>query len=116
MTRLLNIVLITALVVAAVGVYSIKYEATRQAERVAKLHRAIDAEKINIGTLRAELAHLAQPERLEELSGKHLQLKPMRIEQVVKLSDIPARPAQQDLIGKKLEGLGLGPEVTGSTR
>ena len=35
MTRFLNIILVSLLVTAAIGVYTIKYEATRQAERVA---------------------------------------------------------------------------------
>jgi cell division protein FtsL len=116
MTRFLNIILVSLLVTAAIGVYSIKYEATRQAERVAKLHRAIDREKIAIATLKAEWAHLAQPERLRELSSTHTKLKPMEIEQVTKLSALPPRPETGDLIAKKLEGLGLiDPIATGST-
>ena len=43
MTRILNLVLICLLVASAIGVYSIKYEATLQAEKVAKLRRSIEA-------------------------------------------------------------------------
>jgi cell division protein FtsL len=117
MTRFLNIFLISVLVTSAVGVYSIKYEATRQAERVAKLRRAIEREKIAINALRAEWTHLARPERLTELAAKHLQLAPMKVEQVVKAADLPNRPVEQDLIARKLEGLGFGaPLMTGSTQ
>jgi cell division protein FtsL len=115
LTRFLNLFLAGVLVVSAIGVYSIKYEATRQAERVAKLRRAIDRERIAIGTLRAEWAHLAQPERLTELAERHLDLQPMKIEQVTKAADLPARTADQDQIAEKLEGLGLGGPITGST-
>ena len=113
MTRFLNIFLAGVLVTAAVGVYSIKYESTRQAERVAKLRRDIDREKVAIGALKAEWAYLAQPERLTELAERHTDLQPMRIDQVVKPADLPAR-SDQDQIAQKLEGLGIGDLVTGS--
>jgi cell division protein FtsL len=116
MTRFLNLVMVGVLVAAAMGVYSIKYESTRQAERVAKLRRAIESERIAIATLRAEWAHLSQPERLEALAKKHLDLAPTSVEQIVKAAALPAKPSADDLIGKKLEGLGLSaPDVTGST-
>lgn len=115
MTRFLNLFLAGVLVTSAIGVYSIKYEATRQAERVAKLRRSIDRERIAIGALKAEWAHLAQPERLTELAERHLDLQPMKIEQVVKAADLPAKIEQQDQIASKLEGLGIGGLITGST-
>lgn len=116
MIRILNLIVVGLLVAAAIGVYSIKYEATVQAEKVGKLKRAIEKEQIAIATLKAEWAHLSQPERLQELSKKHLDLQTMKITQIVKLADLPDRPAQEDLIGKKLEGLGLDADgPTGST-
>jgi cell division protein FtsL len=115
LTRFLNIFLAGVLGTAAIGVYSIKYEATRQAERVAKLRRAIDAEKLAIGALKAEWSFLAQPGRLTELAARHLDLKPMRIDQVVQLKDLPDRPDDGDEIGKKLQGLGFADIPTGST-
>ena len=117
MTRLLNLILFGVLIAAAIGVYSIKYEATRQAEKVAKLRRDIEVERVSIGALRAEWAYLTQPERITALARKHLDLKPMQIGQIVKASDLPDKPSQEDQIAKKLEGLGLGaPPVTGSTQ
>jgi len=118
MTRFLNLILISALVAAAIGVYSIKYEATLQAEKVAKLRREIDSEKVAVAALRAEWARLSQPERLEDLARKHLDLAPMRVEQIIKATDLPEKSVEGDLIAKKLEGLGLGPEsseMTGAT-
>jgi cell division protein FtsL len=116
MTRFINLFLMGCLVSAAIGVYSIKYEATLQAEKVAKLRRSIVTERIAIGALRAEWASLSQPERLEALARKHLDLQPMKVDQIVKASAIPDKPASEDQIAKKLEGLGLGAAtVTGST-
>ena len=87
MTRILNFILAGLLIAAAIGVYSIKYEATLQAEKVAKLQRAIDQEHTAIAALKAEWAFLVQPDRLTSLAGRHLDLKPMKMTQVVKLSE-----------------------------
>jgi cell division protein FtsL len=116
LTRFLNLFLVAVLATAAIGVYSIKYEATRQAERVSKLQRAIERERIAIGTLNADLAYLARPERIADLASRHLDLRPMAIDQMLKAKDLPERPVEQDEIAKKLEGLGQTDVVTGSTR
>lgn len=117
MTRILNFTLAGLLVASAIGVYSIKYEATLQAEKVAKLRRAIAEERMAITALRAEWAFLVQPDRIAALAGRHLTLKPMAMNQVIKPSDLPARPPREDQIAEKLIGLGLDvvPETTGST-
>jgi cell division protein FtsL len=115
LTRFLNFFLIAVLATAAIGVYSIKYEATRQAERVSKLQRAIERERIAIGALRAEMARLARPERVADLASRHLDLRPMAIDQMIKAQDLPEKPVEQDEIARKLEGLGQKDIVTGST-
>ena len=119
MTRILNFILAGLLVTAAIAVYSIKYEATLQAEKVAKLRRAIDQERMAIATLRAEWAFLMQPDRLTGLAERHLDLKPMKMTQVVKLADLPIKAPKGDLIAQKLQGLGLDKvpdDMTGSTQ
>jgi cell division protein FtsL len=117
-TRILNLILVCLLVASAIGVYSIKYESTLQAERVAKLRRSIDAERRSIEALRAEWAFMSQPERVSDMAKRHLDLVPMKIMQIVSPADLPAKVQQGDLIAEKLEGLGLAgaPQVTGSTR
>ena len=118
MIRFLNLALIAMLVASAVVVYSIKYESTLQAEKVAKLMRSIEKEKVQIAALRSEWATLAQPERLEALSKKFLQLQSMKVDQLVEASRLPVKPAPRDLIGEKLQGLGIpaDPLATGSIR
>ncbi len=117
MTRILNLILVGLLVASAIGVYSIKYESTLQAERVAKLRRSIEAERRSIEALRAEWAYMSQPERVGDMAKRHLDLVPMRITQVVNPTELPAKVQQGDQIAEKLEGLGLAgpPQVTGST-
>ena len=121
MTRILNLILVCLLVASAIGVYSIKYEATLQAEKVAKLRRSIDAEQRAIEALNAEWAYMSQPQRVGDLARRHLDLVPMRITQVVGANELPAKAPVADQIAQKLQVLGLGtapaaPQVTGSTR
>ncbi|MDQ0395265.1 cell division protein FtsL [Labrys monachus] len=121
MTRILNLVLICLLVASAIGVYSIKYEATLQAEKVAKLRRSIEAEQRAIEGLRAEWAYMSQPHRVDDLARRHLDLVPMRITQVVGAGDLPEKVPVGDQIAQKLQVLGLGatpaaPQVTGATQ
>ena len=58
--------------------------------------------------LKAEWQVLNRPERLQALADKHLDLQPLQITQMVRLSDIPNRGPKVDSIGRKLEDLGLG--------
>ena len=90
MIRLLNICVIAALVVAAAHVYKIKFESTRQAERVAKLRMEIRGEHDAIATLRAEWSKLDNPARIQELAQRHLKLKPIEPRQFDRSTIWPA--------------------------
>ena len=92
MIRLLNICVIAALVFAAAHVYKIKFESTRQAERVAKLRMEIRREHDVISALRAEWSRLDNPVRIQELAGRHLALKPIDARQFDRLDRLPERP------------------------
>ena len=61
--RLLNILVIGALILAASFVYKIKFDSTLQAERVAKLRGELRRERNAIAILRAEWAKLDTPGR-----------------------------------------------------
>ena len=56
--RLVNILVIAALILAASFVYKIKFDSTLQAERVAKLRGELRRERNAIAVLRAEWARL----------------------------------------------------------
>ena len=105
--RILNVLAVIALVVAAVMVYRIKYDATLHAEHAAKLKRQISQEVDAVAVLKAEWAFLARPDRIQALALQHLDLKPIEQSQTVKLASLPARPVPVDEIGKKMEALGL---------
>lgn len=111
MLRILHIVVLAALVLAAADVYKIKYESTQQAERVARLRGEIRREQDTIATLRAEWARLERPDRIQDLAQRHLKLKPLDPRQLDALDRLPERPAElvppgtADPIGAVIEKL-----------
>jgi cell division protein FtsL len=92
MMRILNICVIVALVLAAADVYKIKFESTRQAQRVAKLRTEIRREHDAIGSLRAEWSKLDNPARIQGLARRHLQLRAVDAYQFDRLDNLPVRP------------------------
>jgi cell division protein FtsL len=90
--RLLNICVIAALVLAAAYVYKIKFESTRQAERVAKLRMELRREHDVIAALRAEWSRLDNPARIQELAKRHLPLTPIDARQFDRFDRLPQRP------------------------
>jgi cell division protein FtsL len=92
MLRLLHMVVLAALFLAAADVYKIKYESTLQAEKVAKLRGEIRREQDTIASLRAEWSKLDRPDRLQELARRHLTLKAADIVNYDPLDRLPERP------------------------
>jgi cell division protein FtsL len=92
MMRILHILVIGALVAAAAYVYKIKFESTRQAERLAKIRMEIRREHDSIAALRAQWSKLDSPARIQELANRHLQLRPINPRQFDTLQDLPERP------------------------
>ena len=90
--RLLNIMVIGALVLAAAFVYKIKFDSTLQAERVAALRGEIRRERDAVALLRAEWAKLDTPGRIQALAKRHLPLKPIEPAQFESLDRLPERP------------------------
>jgi hypothetical protein len=118
MMRVLNILVIAALILAASVVYKIKFDSTLQAERVAKLRGEIRKERNAIATLRAEWGNLDSPGRIQGLAERHLSLKSAQPTQFDALNNLPDRPPavvpapNNDPIGAMLEQ--AAPATTGS--
>jgi hypothetical protein len=107
MMRLLHFIAISALIASAGYAYSIKYETLYHAEQVAKIKAKLQRERDAIAVLRAEWQHLNRPDRLQAVIERHLDLQPMNVHQLARLSDLPNRPPREDSIARKLESLGL---------
>jgi hypothetical protein len=107
MIRFIHLVAICGLIASAGYAYSIKYETLYQAEQVAKLKAKLQKERDAIAVLKAEWHLLNRPDRLQAAAERHLDLQPLNVQQLARLSDLPNRQARGDEIGRKLEALGL---------
>src|SRR5271170_2132793 len=94
--RMLNLVVIGVLVLAAAYVYRIKFDSTVQAERVAKLRSEVRRERDSIAALRAKWGQLDDPARIEALAKRFLPLKSITAMQFDTLDHLPERPQQID--------------------
>jgi hypothetical protein len=118
--RILNLVVIGVLVLAAAYVYRIKFDSTVQAERVAKIRSEVRRERDRIAALRAQWGELDNPARVQALAKRYLQLKPVVPTQFDPLDRLPDRPPQfikpdsKDPIGVMIENLEEPDAVTGS--
>jgi hypothetical protein len=108
--RVLNLVVIGILVLAATYVYRIKFDATVQAERLARMRGELRHERDKIAALRAEWEQLDSPARIETLAKRYLPLRPIAPTQFDVLDRLPERAAQDlatraDPIGGIIENL-----------
>jgi hypothetical protein len=118
--RLLNLLVIGALIFAAAYVYRIKFDSTVQAERLAKLRAEVRHERDKIASLRAKWGELDNPARIEDLAKHFLKLKPVAATQFDTLDHLPdqppdyMRPGAKDPIGGMIENLEEPVDVTSS--
>jgi cell division protein FtsL len=120
MLRLLHMVVLAGLFLAAADVYKIKYESTLQAEKVAKLRGEIRREQDVIANLRAEWSKLDSPDRIQDLAKRHLTLKSAEVTSYDPLDKLPDRPipivppGTADPVGALIEIFADPEAVTGS--
>jgi hypothetical protein len=119
--RVLNLIVIGALILAAAYVYRIKYDSTVQAERLAKIRSEVRRERDTIAALRAEWGEVENPSRIEALAKRYLHLRPIAPTQFDKFNALPDQPPQlvkpgsSDPIGDVIENLEEPPPaMTGS--
>ncbi len=117
--RVLNFVVIGVLVLAAAWVYRIKFDATVQAEHLAKLRSEVRHERDKIAALRAEWGELDNSARIQALADRFLQLKPIAPTQFDTLDHLSDRPpenvtASTDPIGDMIENF-EEPRAIGTT-
>lgn len=78
---------------AAIGValFYAKYRVQTLDEQLAQTNQAILADQESIHVLKAEWAYLNQPDRLERLSRRYLDLETLTRKQIGSLADLPQR-------------------------
>ncbi len=99
MGRIINLILLAAMIVGAAVTYDMKHKAELAAERVATLQHKIAKEKSEIVLLKAEWSMLTQPARLQatiEKYADHFQLQPFSPDQIATIDEIPLKPVVPD--------------------
>jgi cell division protein FtsL len=91
MLRGLNIIAVGGLIAAAAVVYDVKYSATYEAQKVARLNSEIAKEREKIATLKAEWSTLSSPDRIQRLASKYLNMKALPVTQIGNFSSLPER-------------------------
>lgn len=77
------------------GLFQVKHVVQEMDDELARLNRAIAAEYRNIHVLKAEWSYHNQPQRLQELAQRHLDMQPMKPAQIARVADLARRdPAQ----------------------
>lgn len=75
-----------------VGTYQLKHRMLAFEDELARIHRQVTAEQQAIHVLRAEWAYITQPQRLQPLANRHLDMNAMTPAQIGRVADLPARP------------------------
>lgn len=86
MQRSTGLFFILALFVGFV-LFKVKYEVIEVEQKLAETLRQTEREKENIHILKAEWSHLNEPQRLQKLAEKYLDIVPTKTDQIVAISN-----------------------------
>jgi hypothetical protein len=92
MIRLATVLWLVLVAFVGFGMFKVKYEVMDLEDELARANRAIVADQDAIHVLKAEWAFLGQPNRLAELSRRHLDLVPLGTTQLGQIGAIALRP------------------------
>jgi hypothetical protein len=106
MIRLATLLWIAIAGAMGYGLYQLKHEVMSLEAALGRLDRQIVREQENIHVLRAEWAYTNQPQRLQALAERHLDLAPMNPRQFGRLDALPA-PAPQGSAKPAAASLGV---------
>lgn len=94
MIRAATILWVALAALVGVGLFQLKHEVQALDEELVRLNRRIAEEHRTIHVLKAEWSYINQPQRLERLAQRHLDLVPMKPQQITRLADLPRRPPE----------------------
>jgi len=86
--RVVEVAGLAVLLVLVLVVYLAKTFAGSERSEIAWVEHQISAEKVRVRLLKAEVAHLEQPERIERLSRQYLGMEPVTAKREVNLETI----------------------------
>ncbi len=83
MIRIRHVLILVLFVISVFGLFQIKFKVQNLHLEVAELKRSLEHEKNSIHVLKAEWAYLNQPERLQRLAEKYLNLREVQHDQIM---------------------------------
>ncbi len=89
MIRTVTFLALVLALISGILLYMLQYEVEAREAELEELHATIHDTRENIHMLRAEWAHLTDPERIEELARAHLDVTEASPDQVVRLDTLP---------------------------
>lgn len=82
------------------GLFQMKHQVQALEDEMFRLNRAIVGEQQAIHVLKAEWSYINQPQRLQTLAARHLDLQPMKPTQLGGLADLPIRGEEPIAVAK----------------
>ena len=92
MKRPAALILFALSIIAGGVLFGVAFEVSALEERLIALNQEITRDRESIHVLRAEWSYLNQPERLEGLSRRYLELQPLKGSQISAITALPLRP------------------------
>jgi len=92
MKRPAALILFALSIFAGGALFSVAFEVSELDDRLIALNEEITRDRDAIHVLRAEWSYLNQPERLESLSRRYLDLQPLKGSQFSEIAALPMRP------------------------
>ena len=87
--RITSLIWMASFAVAAFGLYMVKFSVQNLQRDVRVMEQELAAEKESLHLLNAEWAYLNRPERLRQLSERHLDLVPLDSRRIENVSLLP---------------------------
>ena len=91
MSRFVIMIWLVAIVVAALGLFHVKYQVQRLEAELDLAQESILHRQESIHILKAEWSYLNRPARLSDLAKRHLGLAPLDSNRLVRLEALPRR-------------------------
>lgn len=95
MNKFAALIWLSAIAVAAFGLYRVKYEVQHLEQSLGLEHHSILQQQEALHILNAEWSYLNQPARIADLASRHLDLLPLSANKVVQLENLPLRRVGQ---------------------
>ncbi len=102
MSRIAGFLCLLTAASAALLLFYVKQQVREMEKELGLVHRSILDHQVAIQVLKTEWSYLNQPARIAELASRHLGLRPVSAERIIRLEDLPSRASAGSLA--KTEG------------